>query len=204
MVVPSGSLYRGRALTGLPPPFWVTNCSVGCVGCVGASRFACVRPKVNASAVSTLVMSVFTARSATSRAASRADFETARVRSKNVNGVGVAAALNPTGGYRDELARKGIKPKDHFRENIVEMRRKQKEAQALKEEEEAAEKAEKFKLKRFSAVESRVAQVRVLTLGAAALVECRWAMQLSHSSLLLIVLVLVRRAVAVGAVERQP
>jgi hypothetical protein len=82
---------------------------------------------------------------------------TARVRAKNINGVGVAAALHPTGGYREELARKGVVPTDHFKANIDAMRRKQREAAAAKvaAEEEAA--AEKFKLKRFSGVTSRVA-----------------------------------------------
>jgi hypothetical protein len=82
------------------------------------------------------------------------------VRDKNVNGVGVGAALHPVHGYREELLRKGVKPKDHFRENIVEMRRKQKEAHEQRERErEEREAAEKFKLKRFADVGSKVREL---------------------------------------------
>ena len=80
----------------------------------------------------------------------------AMARDKNVNGVGVAAYLHPVNGYRGELERKGIKPTDHARKNVVAMRELQKQVQERKDAEEDAAAREKFKLKKFSGVESRV------------------------------------------------
>lgn len=80
----------------------------------------------------------------------------ALAREKNVNGVGMAAFLNPVDGYRGALERKGIVPTNHAKKNITALREKQREMQQKREEEaEAATKAS-FKLKKFSSVESRV------------------------------------------------
>lgn len=80
----------------------------------------------------------------------------ALARDKNVNGVGVGAMLHPVNGYRGELARKGIMPTDHMRKNVESLRAKQREVQQKKEEDESAAAADAFKLKKFTAVESRV------------------------------------------------
>lgn len=60
--------------------------------------------------------------------------------------------------YREAIARKGGKPKDHAKENVLKMRRQAEEARVKKEEAAASKKPEPFKLKKFSNVESRVLQ----------------------------------------------
>lgn len=80
----------------------------------------------------------------------------ALAREKNVNGIAVGSVLHPVNGYRGELERKGIVPKDHARMNVEAMREKQREVRARRAEEEEAKHAEAFKLKRFAGVESRV------------------------------------------------
>lgn len=69
----------------------------------------------------------------------------------------MASILRPVDGYRGALKEKGIKPKDHFRENISAMREKQRENRLRKELNSLEEQASgSFKLKKFSHVESRI------------------------------------------------
>jgi hypothetical protein len=63
--------------------------------------------------------------------------------------------LNPDNGYRGSLARKGVQPKDHMRENLKDMRVKQMELR-MKKEEEARPSKPLYKLPQFKDVESRL------------------------------------------------
>ena len=46
--------------------------------------------------------------------------------------------LNPVRGYRDQLVRSGVKPKDHMRDNVRQLRDRQEQVRLAKEEEEVA------------------------------------------------------------------
>ncbi|KAK2949598.1 putative Calmodulin-binding [Blattamonas nauphoetae] len=69
----------------------------------------------------------------------------------------VAEYLNPVQNRRDALARKGIKPKDHERENKLKLQEKNRELQEQRAQEEwERENPRRFKLKQFQDVPSRV------------------------------------------------
>ncbi|GBG26218.1 Enkurin domain-containing protein 1 [Hondaea fermentalgiana] len=72
----------------------------------------------------------------------------------------VSAVLNPVRGYRDQLRRSGVQPKDHARENLKKIKETQRR---IKEEKEAAAQQATpvpFKLKKFANVESRITKGR--------------------------------------------
>ena len=87
------------------------------------------------------------------------------VRSRQMSGSSVSSLINPVNGYRDTLRRKGVEPRNHAKENIANMRRKQAVNREAKESE-ARRGEQKFVMKRFRNVESRV---EVRRRGA-----CRW------------------------------
>lgn len=63
--------------------------------------------------------------------------------------------LNPTDGHRGALVKKGLKPKDHMKDNRIELRQEQ--ARKREEREEAARpKKDLFKLQQFKDVRSRL------------------------------------------------
>eukprot|EP01040_Poterioochromonas_malhamensis_P001175 gene1175-1247_t len=66
--------------------------------------------------------------------------------------------INPTHGYRGELTKKGIKPKNHMKDNVQELRMKQMKLKQEKDEKELAENRAKqlYKLPQFQNVESRL------------------------------------------------
>ncbi len=101
-------------------------------------------------------MSVRTASSSRTDVRHDALRSAAAVREKNVNGIAVGGILHPVNGYRGELERRGVVPTDHAKRNVAAMREKQREIQARRELEEQAAKAEVFKLKKFTSVESKV------------------------------------------------
>ncbi|OQR82709.1 hypothetical protein ACHHYP_15605 [Achlya hypogyna] len=72
---------------------------------------------------------------------------------------GVAAALRPSTGYREDMIKRGVAPRDFVKENRKLIQRKQREQLAKKEEEEAKAQAkaasESFKIKRFERAASR-------------------------------------------------
>jgi len=68
---------------------------------------------------------------------------------------GVSDILNPVKGYRDELSRKGIKPKDHHRDNINLIKQKQVEIKEKHEEQKKEMSQVPFKLEKFKKVESK-------------------------------------------------
>eukprot|EP00741_Cyanophora_paradoxa_P018517 tig00021070_g17876.t1 len=69
----------------------------------------------------------------------------------------IGELLNPVRGIRDAQARKGIKPKDHIKENLTAIRKKEEEKQ--QEKFEASQPAPApFKLSRFQKVDSVVAK----------------------------------------------
>ncbi|DBA04071.1 TPA: hypothetical protein N0F65_009418 [Lagenidium giganteum] len=67
----------------------------------------------------------------------------------------VAAVLNPNAGYREELRRKGITPKDYERANRLLVKKIQKDKREQRVKEELARR-EAFKLTKFKAVTPRV------------------------------------------------
>jgi hypothetical protein len=77
------------------------------------------------------------------------------VRSRQMSGSSVSSLINPVNGYRDTLRRKGVEPRNHAKENIANMRRKQAVNREAKESEERRGE-QKFVMKRFRNVESRV------------------------------------------------
>ena len=76
-------------------------------------------------------------------------------RSRQMSGSSVSSLINPVNGYRDTLRRKGIEPRNHAKENIANLRRKQQVNREQKEDE-ASRGDGKFVMKRFRDVESRV------------------------------------------------
>ncbi|OQS07633.1 hypothetical protein THRCLA_00367 [Thraustotheca clavata] len=73
---------------------------------------------------------------------------------------GVAAALRPSTGYREDMVRRGVKPRDFVKENRKRIQLKQQEQKMkLIEEEEkkrAKEAVNSFKIKRFERAASRM------------------------------------------------
>ena len=65
----------------------------------------------------------------------------------------VGEFLNPINGYRGRLAQRGIKPKNHARENLLALRVKQKENQMAVQEEPVHS---NWKMKEFRHVQSRI------------------------------------------------
>lgn len=63
--------------------------------------------------------------------------------------------LNPENGYRGSLARKGIEPKDHMKDNVKELRLAQMRMKMKKEEDLLPEKP-LYKLNQFQNIESRL------------------------------------------------
>ena len=53
------------------------------------------------------------------------------------------------------MAQKGVKPKDHMRDNLAQLRKAQEENK-VKREEDGSKREEPFKMKRFQNVESRL------------------------------------------------
>jgi hypothetical protein len=66
--------------------------------------------------------------------------------------------INPSNGYRGDLAKKGIQPKNHMKDNVKEMRMKQLKLKQEKDESDIMEKRAKnlYKLPQFQNVESRL------------------------------------------------
>ncbi|KAH9156282.1 hypothetical protein AeRB84_001821 [Aphanomyces euteiches] len=72
---------------------------------------------------------------------------------------GVASALRPSTGYREDMVRRGVAPRDFIRENRKMVKQKQREMQQQAEQEQAKMQAklerDNFKLKKFTRVQSR-------------------------------------------------
>lgn len=69
----------------------------------------------------------------------------------------IGAMIAPANGYRGHLARRGIKPRDHQKENRMALRQKQQQNR-LKVMDDAARPTRDFKMKRFHNVQSRIDQ----------------------------------------------
>eukprot|EP00937_MAST-01D_sp_MAST-1D-sp2_P005898 g5898.t1 len=71
----------------------------------------------------------------------------------------IGAFLHPTNGYRGSLAKRGVQPKNHARENMRALKSKQSENRARKEAQQAAQqRKDDFKLARFRNVQGRAMQ----------------------------------------------
>ena len=57
---------------------------------------------------------------------------------------------------RDEMTKKGIKPKDHAKENFQKMKQKEREIKAKRDEEANSQPAQPWKMRKFNEVESKV------------------------------------------------
>ncbi|KAJ0393173.1 hypothetical protein ATCC90586_009846 [Pythium insidiosum] len=68
----------------------------------------------------------------------------------------IAEILHPNIGYREQLKRRGVTPKDYERANRQQLKRLQAEKREQKAREVAASKREEFKLTRFKRVQPRV------------------------------------------------
>ena len=69
----------------------------------------------------------------------------------------IGSLINPTNGYRGELTKKGITPKNHMRDNLKEIRLTEFKLRQRKEEKELSENRKTlFKLPQFQHVESRL------------------------------------------------
>ncbi|KAJ0392447.1 hypothetical protein P43SY_009588 [Pythium insidiosum] len=71
----------------------------------------------------------------------------------------IAEILHPNIGYREQLKRRGVTPKDYERANRQQLKRLQAEKREQKAREVAASKREEFKLTRFKRVQPRVYEV---------------------------------------------
>lgn len=74
--------------------------------------------------------------------------------SRDKRGNGIAHAMNPARGYRDELERKGVTPKNHMAKNKQQLRQAQEKNRIRREEEER--KASAPKASAYSHVRSRL------------------------------------------------
>ena len=68
-----------------------------------------------------------------------------------------SSLIHPVNGYRDSLRRKGVQPRNHAKENLAALRQRQRDNREMKEN---AQKEERFVMKRFQGVSSRI-EVRV-------------------------------------------
>lgn len=68
-----------------------------------------------------------------------------------LRGSQVSSILNPANGYRGELARKGVQPKNHMRDNLRLIREKERENREKKDNPESKN---VFKLSKFQNVSS--------------------------------------------------
>lgn len=75
---------------------------------------------------------------------------------KAQSGADAANAMNPPKGYRDELQRKGIAPKDHHRDNVKKIKALEQEAAEKRRQEEERRNSEPFMMEQFKGVESRL------------------------------------------------
>ncbi|GLD93928.1 hypothetical protein PINS_up002533 [Pythium insidiosum] len=89
------------------------------------------------------------------RSASRMSAEIAYRRRDGNASEAIADILHPNIGYREQLKRRGVTPKDYERANRLQLRRLQAEKREQKARE-AASKREEFKLTRFKRVQPRV------------------------------------------------
>jgi len=67
----------------------------------------------------------------------------------------VSEILNPVHGFRGQLVRRGIRPKDHHRENLKQIKEVQRENKQLQQQQFEESQREAFKLERFKQVPSR-------------------------------------------------
>ena len=72
----------------------------------------------------------------------------------------IADFISPDNGVRGAMKRKGIKPKDHMKENFMQIRESQRANREMKEESERLPR-ELYKLSQFRNVDSRVFDVKV-------------------------------------------
>eukprot|EP00636_Phaeomonas_parva_P005648 CAMPEP_0118876822 /NCGR_PEP_ID=MMETSP1163-20130328/17358_1 /TAXON_ID=124430 /ORGANISM="Phaeomonas parva, Strain CCMP2877" /LENGTH=92 /DNA_ID=CAMNT_0006812467 /DNA_START=188 /DNA_END=463 /DNA_ORIENTATION=+ len=70
-------------------------------------------------------------------------------------GSAIAECLNPTDGYRGQLAKRGIKPRNHAADNRAALRELSARNREKMLEEAAAQEAQPWKLKEFRGVTSR-------------------------------------------------
>ena len=88
-----------------------------------------------------------------------------RIRKKMTGGSDAASVLYPINGVREATKRRGGKPKDHAKENVLNMRRKAEQRKKVEEEKQASKQKSLFKMKKFERVGSRVNVAEVSFIG---------------------------------------